>query len=76
MDERRTLTARGCLLVCVICAVLERRGWAQAPLGALAEKDTGPGRPPYTIREGGSRLCFVRDPDSCFQTLSQDPTLN
>ena len=23
-----------------------------------------PERPPYTIREGGSRLCFVRDPDS------------
>ncbi len=20
-------------------------------------------RPPYTVREGGSRLCFVRDPD-------------
>jgi lactoylglutathione lyase len=23
-----------------------------------------PERPPYTVREGGSRLCFVRDPDS------------
>ncbi len=22
-----------------------------------------PERPPYTIREGGNRLCFVRDPD-------------
>jgi lactoylglutathione lyase len=22
-----------------------------------------PERPPYTVREGGSRLCFVRDPD-------------
>jgi lactoylglutathione lyase len=22
-----------------------------------------PERPPYSIREGGSRLCFVRDPD-------------
>src|SRR3954454_15260732 len=22
-----------------------------------------PEKPPYTIREGGSRLCFVRDPD-------------
>jgi len=20
-------------------------------------------KPPYTIREGGSRLCFVKDPD-------------
>ena len=23
-----------------------------------------PERPPYTVREGGSRICFVRDPDS------------
>jgi lactoylglutathione lyase len=23
-----------------------------------------PERPPYTVREGGNRLCFVRDPDS------------
>ncbi|MGH3031579.1 MAG: VOC family protein [Gaiellaceae bacterium] len=22
-----------------------------------------PERPPYTVREGGSRICFVRDPD-------------
>ena len=22
-----------------------------------------PERPPYTVREGGNRLCFVRDPD-------------
>jgi lactoylglutathione lyase len=34
--------------------------------GALSRlKDQGiePERPPYTIRDGGSRLCFVRDPD-------------
>src|SRR5579872_5824509 len=34
--------------------------------GALARlKDQGiePERPPYTVREGGNRLCFVRDPD-------------
>jgi lactoylglutathione lyase len=23
-----------------------------------------PERPPYTVRAGGSRICFVRDPDS------------
>ncbi len=23
-----------------------------------------PERPPYQVREGGSRICFVRDPDS------------
>jgi lactoylglutathione lyase len=32
-------------------------------LGRLAEKGIEPERPPYSIREGGSRLCFVRDPD-------------
>ena len=32
-------------------------------LAALAEQGIEPERPPYTIREGGSRLCFVRDPD-------------
>lgn len=32
-------------------------------LGALAEQGIVPERPPYTVREGGSRLCFVRDPD-------------
>jgi lactoylglutathione lyase len=32
-------------------------------LGRLAELDIQPEKPPYTVREGGSRLCFVRDPD-------------
>ena len=32
-------------------------------LAALAEKGIEPERPPYSVREGGSRLCFVRDPD-------------
>ena len=32
-------------------------------LARLAELGIEPERPPYTIREGGSRLCFVRDPD-------------
>jgi lactoylglutathione lyase len=34
-----------------------------ATLGRLAEQGIAPERPPYTVREGGSRLCFVRDPD-------------
>jgi lactoylglutathione lyase len=33
-------------------------------LGRLAEQGIEPERPPYTVREGGSRLCFVQDPDS------------
>ena len=28
-----------------------------------SEHGIEPERPPYTVREGGSRLCFVRDPD-------------
>ena len=32
-------------------------------LARLAEQEIKPERPPYTVREGGSRLCFVRDPD-------------
>src|SRR5690349_24989311 len=29
----------------------------------LAAQGIEPERPPYTVSEGGSRLCFVRDPD-------------
>ncbi len=34
-----------------------------ATLAKLAEQGIEPERPPYSIREGGSRLCFVKDPD-------------
>ena len=34
-----------------------------ATLARLAEQGIEPERPPYTVREGGSRLTFVRDPD-------------
>jgi lactoylglutathione lyase len=33
-------------------------------LERLKAQGIEPERPPYTIREGGSRLCFVRDPDN------------
>src|SRR3954471_10717705 len=33
-----------------------------ATLERLKEVGIEPERPPYTVREGGSRLCFVRDP--------------
>jgi lactoylglutathione lyase len=32
-------------------------------LEALKGQGIEPERPPYTVSEGGSRLCFVRDPD-------------
>ena len=35
-----------------------------ATLAELAEQGIEPERPPYTVRDGGSRLCFVRDPDN------------
>ena len=33
------------------------------------EHGNEPERPPYQVREGGSRICFVRGPDSYLQTL-------
>ncbi len=32
-------------------------------LERLAGEGIEPERPPYQVREGGSRICFVRDPD-------------
>jgi lactoylglutathione lyase len=32
-------------------------------LARLAGQGIEPEKPPYSVREGGSRLCFVRDPD-------------
>ena len=34
-----------------------------ATLAGLAEQGIDPERPPYTVSDGGPRLCFVRDPD-------------
>ncbi len=31
--------------------------------GLKSEHGIEPERPPYQVREGGTRLCFVRDPD-------------
>ena len=35
-----------------------------ATLRELAGQGIEPEREPYRVREGGSRICFVRDPDS------------
>jgi lactoylglutathione lyase len=32
-------------------------------LASLGEQGIEPEKPPYSVREGGSRICFVRDPD-------------
>jgi lactoylglutathione lyase len=34
-----------------------------ATLAELHGQGIQPERPPYTVRDGGSRICFVRDPD-------------
>lgn len=35
----------------------------EATLAALKQQGIEPEKPPYRVREGGSLLCFVRDPD-------------
>jgi lactoylglutathione lyase len=43
-------------------------------LAALSGQGIEPERPPYTVREGGNRLCFVRDPDGYrIELIEQDP---
>jgi len=39
-------------------------------LSQLQGQGIEPEREPYRVREGGSRICFVQDPDSCFETLN------
>ena len=34
-------------------------------LAALHEQGIEPEREPYRVSEGGSRICFVQDPDGC-----------
>jgi lactoylglutathione lyase len=43
-------------------------------LAELAKQGIEPEKPPYTVREGGSRLCFVRDPDGYRVELIEKPT--
>ena len=42
-------------------------------LSKLTARGIEPERPPYTVREGGSRLCFVRDPDGYRIELIERP---
>jgi lactoylglutathione lyase len=38
-------------------------GDLDSTLAQLSQQGIEPERPPYSIRAGGNRLCFVRDPD-------------
>ncbi len=42
-------------------------------LPQLAEQGIEPEKPPYTVSENGSRLCFVRDPDGYRIELIERP---
>ena len=42
-------------------------------LERLAGQGITPEKPPYQVREGGSRLCFVRDPDGYRIELIERP---
>lgn len=44
-----------------------------ATLARLKEQGIEPERPPYTVREGGARLTFVRDPDGYRIELLERP---
>ena len=45
----------------------------EATLERLAAVEIEPERPPYSVREGGSLLCFVRDPDDYRVELLESP---
>jgi lactoylglutathione lyase len=45
-----------------------------ATLQRLSEEGIEPERPPYTVRDGGNRLCFVRDPDGYRIELVERPS--
>ena len=42
-------------------------------LARLAEQGIQPEKPPYSVREGGSRLCFVKDPDGYRIEIIEQP---
>jgi lactoylglutathione lyase len=43
-------------------------------LAQLEQQEITPERPPYSVREGSSRLCFVRDPDDYrIELIEQGP---
>src|ERR1035441_2334444 len=44
-----------------------------ATLARLAEQGIEPEKPPYSVREGGSQLCFVKDPDGYRIELIEKP---
>jgi len=48
-------------------------GDMDSALKNLSEQGIEPEKPPYSVREGGSLLCFVRDPDGYRIELIEKP---
>jgi lactoylglutathione lyase len=48
-------------------------GDLDSTLQRLGEQGITPEKPPYSVRTGGSRLCFVRDPDGYRIELIEKP---
>jgi lactoylglutathione lyase len=46
-----------------------------ATLASLAAQGITPERDPYRVREGGGRICFIRDPDGYRIELIERPAL-
>jgi lactoylglutathione lyase len=46
-----------------------------ATLARLKEQGIDPEKPPYSVREGGNRLAFVRDPDGYRRERIEQPQL-
>lgn len=44
-----------------------------ATLSRLSEQGIQPEKAPYSVHAGGSRLCFVRDPDSYRVEIIEQP---
>ena len=46
-----------------------------ATLERLAEQGIAPEKPPYSVSEGGPRLCFMRDPDGYRIEIVEKPRI-
>jgi lactoylglutathione lyase len=48
-------------------------GQVDTPTGQARRAGIQPEKPPYSIREGGSRIVFVRDPDQYRVAIIEQP---
>jgi catechol 2,3-dioxygenase-like lactoylglutathione lyase family enzyme len=53
--------------------ILDAAADLDATLARLSEQGIEPEKPPYSVREGGSRIVFVRDPDQYRVEIIEQP---